>query len=209
MVDFSNRGNIKRWLDAIQPGTRRREIAVALAARAALRETPLLGLESTQGERAVLSGFVLSSLRATAVSWAAAKYPAHGGELRAAALAAAVAATKARHIIPVAAKDVTYADTAAASAAAALAADASAARAASTAASLAPSSPTRRRRPRCRLRRRRCPLRRRRRRPRRRRRLDRCRPLWLRTHGASPLAESRSRLGDRSLGGFKSRSARR
>ncbi len=88
---------------------------------------------------------MLSSLRATALSWAAAKYPAHGSELRPAALAAAIAATKARQIIPVAAKDVTYADTAAASVASAAragSAAASAARAASTAASLAPSSAT-------------------------------------------------------------------
>src|SRR5271166_235330 len=95
MVDFSDRKNIKRWLDAIKPAKRRREIAVALAARAALRVTPLLGVALTQGERSqatVLSDFVLSSLRATALSWAAAKYPAHGSELRAAALAASKAA---------------------------------------------------------------------------------------------------------------------
>jgi hypothetical protein len=98
MVDFSDRENIKRWLDAIKPAKRRREIAVALAARASLRMTPLLGRALTQAERSqatVLSDFVLSPLRATALSWAAAKYPAHGGELRSADLAAALAASKA------------------------------------------------------------------------------------------------------------------
>ena len=37
MAEFSNRDEVKRWLDAIEPAERRREIAVALAARAALR----------------------------------------------------------------------------------------------------------------------------------------------------------------------------
>ena len=35
MIDFSDQEEIKRWLDAIEPAGRRREVAVALAARAA------------------------------------------------------------------------------------------------------------------------------------------------------------------------------
>ncbi len=86
MIDFSDREDVQRWLDTIEPAKRRREVAVALAARAALRVTPLLGRELTRGKRSratVLSDFVLPSLRATALAWAAAKYPAHGSELRA------------------------------------------------------------------------------------------------------------------------------
>ena len=45
MVDFSDREEVKRWLDAIEPAPRRREVAIALAARAALRVVPLLGRE--------------------------------------------------------------------------------------------------------------------------------------------------------------------
>jgi len=90
MVDFSDRDDIKRWLDAIEPAKRRREVAVAMAARAALRVTPLLGLELTRSQATVPSGYVLASLRATALPWAAAKYPAYDSELHAAASAAVV-----------------------------------------------------------------------------------------------------------------------
>src|SRR5271166_6267510 len=94
MVNFSDREDSRRWLDAIKSAKRRREVAVAMAARAALRVTPLLSLGlGKPGPRAtVLSDWVLPSLRATALQWAAAKYPAHGSELRAAASAAASAA---------------------------------------------------------------------------------------------------------------------
>ena len=93
-TDFSDREDSRRWLDAIKPAKRRREVAVAMAARAALRVTPLLSLGlGKPGPRAtVLSDWVLPSLRATALQWAAAKYPAHGSELRASATAAASAA---------------------------------------------------------------------------------------------------------------------
>ena len=92
MVDFSDREEIRRWLNRIRPAARRREVATALAARAALRVMPLLGGELRQGKSprvTNLSDFVLPSLRAAALPWAAARYPAHGSELRAAARAAA------------------------------------------------------------------------------------------------------------------------
>ena len=93
-TDFSDREDSRRWLDAIKPAKRRREVAVAMAARAALRVTPLLSLGlGKPGPRAtVLSDWVLPSLRATALQWAAAKYPAHGSELRASAASATSAA---------------------------------------------------------------------------------------------------------------------
>ncbi len=66
MVDFSDREEIKRWLDGIKSAKRRREVAIALAARATLRVTPLLGRVMTSAQAKVLTDFVLSSLRATA-----------------------------------------------------------------------------------------------------------------------------------------------
>ena len=64
MVDFSDREEIERWVNAIEPAKRRREVAVALAARAALRVTPLQGQKSAPN---FLSDIVLPSLRATAL----------------------------------------------------------------------------------------------------------------------------------------------
>ena len=99
MVDFSEYEEVKAWLESIEPAERRREAAVALAARAALRVAPLLRGELNQGksghtQAAPLSDIVLPCLRATALAWAAARYPAQGKELRAAAVAAdAVSAT--------------------------------------------------------------------------------------------------------------------
>ena len=95
MVDFSDRNGIRRWLDGIEPAERRREAAIALAARAVLRVAPLLVTQLKAGinrPAVVLAEIVLPSLRATALPWVAAKYPAHGNELRAAARAAAFAA---------------------------------------------------------------------------------------------------------------------
>ncbi|MFZ1963969.1 MAG: hypothetical protein WAU78_11000, partial [Roseiarcus sp.] len=83
MVDFRDRRDLKRWLDAIEPVERRRDVAVALAARAALRVAPLLGQELTRRGRKrdeILSALVLPCLRATVVPWVAAKYPSHGAE---------------------------------------------------------------------------------------------------------------------------------
>jgi hypothetical protein len=92
MVDFAKADDVKRWLDAIEPAERRREVAIALAARAALRVTPLLGRELRLGKRThdeILLTFILPPLRATALSWVAAKYPARGHSLGTAAFAVA------------------------------------------------------------------------------------------------------------------------
>jgi hypothetical protein len=56
-----------------------------MAARAALRVLPLIGRELKSGKRRqdeILATFILAPLRAASVSWVAAKYPAHGDELR-------------------------------------------------------------------------------------------------------------------------------
>jgi hypothetical protein len=106
MVDFSDRRDIKRWLNAINPAKRRREVVVAMAARASLRVTPRLRLSlgKSRSRATVLSNWVLPSLRATALAWATAKYPARGSELRgyadAAAYAAGVAASAADEAYP-------------------------------------------------------------------------------------------------------------
>jgi hypothetical protein len=84
MVDFSDRDSVRKWLDHIEPAERPREVAIALAARAALRVVPLLSAELTRVEPPrdiVLSDLVLPSLRASALSWAAAKYPAEAMSL--------------------------------------------------------------------------------------------------------------------------------
>lgn len=86
-ADFSDRMDVKRWLDRIKPARRRREVAVAMAARAALRVAPLLVKELPRGRRRgeILSTIVLPSLRANALSWAAGKYPTRDDEIRTAA----------------------------------------------------------------------------------------------------------------------------
>jgi hypothetical protein len=135
MVDFSKDGEVKRWLDAIEAARRRREVAVAMAARAALRVAPLLGRELTHSRRThgeILSAIVLPCLRAAAAPWVAGKYPTHGDDLRVAAAAADNAALAAA--FAVAASDAAVravASSAAAACAASGASDAAAALAAS------------------------------------------------------------------------------
>ena len=101
MVDFSNREEFKRWLDAIEPAQRRREVAVVLAARAVLRVVPLISEELTdsqQDPRVSMVATVLPTLRATAFSWASGKYPPPGDERRAASAAAMAAALTAYNV---------------------------------------------------------------------------------------------------------------
>ena len=93
MVDFSNYQEVNDWLELIEPPERRREAAVTLAARVALRIAPLVGAElgrkeSRDAQTAALSELVLPCLRATALPWVAARYPAHANDLRAVAEAA-------------------------------------------------------------------------------------------------------------------------
>ena len=83
---LSKSDDVKHWLDAIEPAERRREVAIALAARAALRVDAAAGprADARQAERGeILSTLILPTLRAAALSWVAGKYPAHGNELQA------------------------------------------------------------------------------------------------------------------------------
>jgi hypothetical protein len=76
---------LKAWLRK-QP----RAISVAFAARAALRVVPVL--ETAKPDERYMRDLVLPSFRATAVSWAAARYPARETELSAGAATAAFVA---------------------------------------------------------------------------------------------------------------------
>ena len=76
---------MKAWLRK-QP----RAISVAFAARAALRVVPVL--ETAKPDERYMRDLVLPSFRATAVSWAAARYPARETELSAGAATAAFVA---------------------------------------------------------------------------------------------------------------------
>lgn len=93
MVDFSDRNEIRGWLEHIEPAERRHEVAVVVAARAALRVTPLLqgAVRWRVTHTRALADIVLPCLRGTALPWAASKYPARRNELRAAAVSATAA----------------------------------------------------------------------------------------------------------------------
>ncbi len=90
MVEFSNREQIERWLEQVQPARRQREVGAALAVRAALRVVPLLKAEfelHTDVRDVVLSEIVLRVFRATLISWFSVKYPREKNKFRAAAAA--------------------------------------------------------------------------------------------------------------------------
>lgn len=77
LVEIRDREEFEAWLR-----TQRRDVAVTFAARAALRVFPLVQTAKRAGyETDLLSDVVLPVFRATAVSWAAAKYPARETEL--------------------------------------------------------------------------------------------------------------------------------
>lgn len=84
MVEIGSKDEFETWLRR-QP----RGVAVALAARAALRVLPLL--KAAKASRGFRSNIVLPVFRAAAVSWAAANYPARERELAGAASAATFA----------------------------------------------------------------------------------------------------------------------
>jgi hypothetical protein len=82
LADIKSRRQFEAWL-----GNQPREVAVALAARVALRVLPVV--QTAMGYKGRL---VLPVFRATAVSWSTAKYPTHGTELAAYAAVAYAAA---------------------------------------------------------------------------------------------------------------------
>lgn len=94
MAGGFDRKELEAWLE-----TQPREVAVAIAVRAALRVFPLTGAtlrDADAGKRA--ADIILPVYRALTAPWAAAKYPAYGAELIAAAYAAAYAAVNAAKV---------------------------------------------------------------------------------------------------------------
>jgi hypothetical protein len=88
LAKINNSKELEEWL-TYQP----REVAVALAVRAAFRFLPTVPKVRRRGfKRDFFARVVLSVFRATGVAWAAAKYPAQATEFRDAAFAAARAA---------------------------------------------------------------------------------------------------------------------
>ena len=90
MINFEDRVATHEWFNK-QPS----EVAVVLAARAALRVLPLVAQTNEESAEQVLSVVVLPCFRAAAVSWAVAKYPGLGSNLTYAAYTAHVAAHRA------------------------------------------------------------------------------------------------------------------
>lgn len=86
LAKINNGNELAAWLER-QP----REVSVVFAARAALRVLPILQTAKREG---YMGKMVLPMFRAAAVSWAAAKYPAHKEEL---ATACRAAASRAAH----------------------------------------------------------------------------------------------------------------
>lgn len=84
MVDFSKRGDVRRWLER-----KRHEVAVIFATRQALRVAPLLDSGTDASQLRVIA---LPVFRALATPWAVGQYPAHGAEFRNAAAIASSAA---------------------------------------------------------------------------------------------------------------------
>ena len=90
MVDFAKQNDVKRWLNG-----KPREVAVIIAARAALRVVPLLvdSLGGRAGERSQRrKDLVLQVFRAVAAAWVAGQYPTRGVDPRPAANAVNAAA---------------------------------------------------------------------------------------------------------------------
>ncbi len=75
MVDFSDREDVKRWLEAIKPAKRADQVAVALASRASLRVLPLIGRQRQLFESGPNPRRILLSFREIAAAWLVARYP--------------------------------------------------------------------------------------------------------------------------------------
>jgi len=85
MVETGKFADLRRWLDGIEPEERRGEVAVTIAARAALRWVPLLrsSLEVPQEQQIRhLSLVLLPALRAVASPWVISRFPTRRNELR-------------------------------------------------------------------------------------------------------------------------------
>ena len=94
LIEFKKRSQLDAWLGKQPP-----DVAVVLAARAALRVVPVVQTAKHEG---FLSVLVLPVFRATVFSWAAAKYPAQRTEFATASAAAHAAAVSAAAAVVVA-----------------------------------------------------------------------------------------------------------
>ena len=94
LTDFKKRSQLDAWLEKQPP-----DVAVVLAARAALRVLPVAQTAKHEGFAGVL---VLPVFRATVFSWASAKYPAQRTEFATASAAAHAAAVAAAAAVVVA-----------------------------------------------------------------------------------------------------------
>ena len=68
MVDFSDKQDVEQWLMQIVPTAKRRKVAIAMAARAALRVLPLVASVSNRESSDRLETILLPVLRATSVA---------------------------------------------------------------------------------------------------------------------------------------------
>lgn len=89
LAEIQNSEELEAWLRR-----QKRDVSVAVAARAALRTLPIVASDALRYGRGsdVFGGTALPALRATSAAWAAAKYPSHKTELRSAASAATFSA---------------------------------------------------------------------------------------------------------------------
>lgn len=93
MVNFSDDNELRRWFEA-----RPREVAVVMAARAALRALPILVERYEQGSKRYRSSTVLPCFHAAVTSWLAARFPDHSIPIRNVAMAAERAAVRAADV---------------------------------------------------------------------------------------------------------------
>src|ERR1700694_800122 len=94
LADFKNRSQLEAWLGKQPP-----DVAIVLAARAALRVLPVA---QTAKHAGFTGGLGFPGFRATVFSWVAAKYPAQRTEFAAAATTAYAAAVAAAAAVVVA-----------------------------------------------------------------------------------------------------------
>jgi hypothetical protein len=87
MVEFVDHTAVARWLESLAPAKRPDDVAVALAARAALRVVPLL-VTGRGRERGESTNLISTVFRASALAWIGARFSLKGDSFRSFAIAA-------------------------------------------------------------------------------------------------------------------------